>query len=138
MKTDRSGWKKIGESSNADFYEVAPHLLVVAPHDGSMDTAASARESVKVQLDHLRARDRRAGVIVLVDAVAEQDSGAREVYRNEPDPSRQVCFALVGGTVFGRAVASIFMSLSPPKCPTKAFATFEEARAWIEEMVRER
>lgn len=137
MKPDPS-WKHIGTSSNAKFFEVDDELLVVVPDDGSTDSAASADESIRIQVEYLREKNRRAGTVVMMDGIASQDSGARAVYRDKPDASHQVCFALVGGTTFGRTVGSIFISLAPPKCPTKLFKTFDEAAAWVRVMVRAR
>jgi hypothetical protein len=134
VSVEVSGWTKIGSSANAEFYEVEPQVLVVVPHDGTADNAETARASVQVQLEHLRRHGRRAGVIVMMDRVTEQDSGARTVYREAPDPAFQACFALVGGTAFGRAVASVFLGLSRPRVPTKMFATFDEALAWARRM----
>jgi hypothetical protein len=131
MKPDTSGWLSIGRSGNADFYEVEAGVLAVVPFDGITDTADTAAESIRIQLQHLRARGSRAGTVVFMDAVAAQNSGAREVYRNAPDPTFQTCFALVGSTMFGRAVSSVFMGLHPPRVPTRMFGTFEEALEWI-------
>jgi hypothetical protein len=128
---DMQGWTKIGTSANADFYEIEPQILAVVPFEGALDNADTAKESVRIQLAHMRSTGRRAGVIVFMDRVVQQDSGARTVYRNAPDPAFQVCFALIGGTPFGRAVASIFLGLSPPKVPTRMFSTFDEAAAWV-------
>jgi len=128
---DTSAWAAIGRSANADFYEVEPGVLAVVPFDGSADTADTAAESIGIQLTHLRSCGRRAGTIVFMDHVAAQNAGAREVYRNAPDPTLQTCFALVGSTIFGRAVASVFMGLHPPRVPTRMFGTFEEAVTWI-------
>jgi hypothetical protein len=55
------------------------------------------------------------------------------VYRDAPDPTFQECFALVGGTPFGRAVGSLFIGLSPPKVPTRMFANLDDALRWIRE-----
>jgi hypothetical protein len=135
MTPDVTAWSAIGRSANADFYEIEPGVLAVVPFDGSGDTADTAAESVQIQLEHLRARGQRAGVVVFMDRVVSQTSGARDVYRDAPDPTFQACFALVGSTVFGRAVASIFMGLHPPRVPTRMFGTYEEALAWIRQTV---
>jgi hypothetical protein len=66
-----------------------------------------------------------------MDQVAAQNSGARDVYRTAPDPTLQTCFALVGGTMFGRAVSSVFIGLNPPRVPTRLFGTYQEALSWI-------
>jgi hypothetical protein len=133
-----AAWTPIGTSRNADFYEVERHVLAVVPFDGAYDDAESARESVEIQLAHLRRTGSAAGVLVFVDRVVEQSAAARAVYRDLPDPSLQLCFALVGGTPFGRAVGSVFLGLSRPRVPTRLFGSAEEARAWIHEMVARR
>ncbi len=51
-------------SSNADFYEIEPQILAVVPFEGATDNAATARESVAIQLEHLRGAGIRAGVVV--------------------------------------------------------------------------
>jgi hypothetical protein len=126
-----SAWIPIGRSANADFFEIEAGVLAVVPFDGASDTADTAADSVRIQLTHLRARGRRAGTIVFMDQVASQNSGARDVYRTAPDPTLQTCFALVGGTMFGRAVSSLFIGLNPPRVPTRLFGTYQEALSWI-------
>ena len=135
MTVDTANWKAIGRSDNADFYEVEPHVLAVVPFDGTTDDENTARQSIEVQLQYLREQGMRAGVVVFMDPVAEQRAAARAVYRDLPDPAFHVCFALVGGTAFGRAVASVFIGISPPKVPTKMFATFEQAHQWVRESI---
>ncbi len=138
MTPDTATWTAIGRTGNADFFEIEPGVLAVVPFDGSSDTANTAAESVRLQLDHLRARGQRAGVVVFMDRIVAQSSGAREVYRDAPDPTFQICFALVGSTLFGRAVSSVFMGLHPPRVPTRMFGTFEEALTWIRQTARTR
>lgn len=138
MTVSTDGWKHIGSTDNAEFYEVEPEILAVVPHERSVDDETTARQSIELQLEYLRRHDRRAGVIVFVDRVVDQDAGARSIYRTAPDPTRQVCFALVSEDRFGMAVASIFMKLSPPKSPTKMFEDVERAKAWIRSMVAKR
>lgn len=131
MIPDTSSWSTIGESDNARFYQIEPGVLAVVPFTGVADTARTAADSIRIQLDHLKTAGRRAGTVVFMDPVVAQDSGARDVYRNAPDPMFQTGFALVGSTMLGRAVASVFMGLHPPRVPTRMFGTFEEALSWI-------
>lgn len=138
MIPDTTRWSTIGRSANADFFEVEPGVLAVVPFDGADDTAGTAAESVRVQLEHLRAHGRRAGTVVFMDRIVAQSAGAREVYREAPDPLFQTAFALVGSTVFGRAVASVFIGLHPPRVPTRMFGTFEEALTWIRQTAETR
>ena len=134
MNIDTTGWTPIGRSDNADFYQVEEGLLAVVPFEGTTDDARTARQSVQTQHDYLRPRGRRAGVLVFVDRVVEQDASARAVYRDEPDPAFVACYALVGGTAFGRAVGSIFIGISRPRVPTRMFGTVADAIAWARSM----
>lgn len=135
VKVVTSGWKRIGASANADFFEIEPHVLAVVPHEAVTDDEATARESVTIQLEYLRRNGTRAGVVVFMDPVIEQTAAARNVYRTLPDPAFQACYALVGGTTFGRAVGSIFIGIHPPRVPTRLFGTFDEAMAWVRQVV---
>jgi hypothetical protein len=127
---DTGAWKAIGRSENADFFEVEARILAVVPFDGCDDSEQTARESIRIQLEYLRERRTRAGIVVYMDRILTQSAAAREVYRVEPDPAFQACFALVGGTVFGRAVGSFFIGIHPPRVPTRMFGTAEEALRW--------
>lgn len=131
MKIDTSSWTRIGATDNADFYEIEEGILAIVPFDGARDNEETARQSVELQLDYIIRTGRPAGVIVFADRVADQDPGARRVYRDLPDPTRQLGYALVYRTTFGRAVSSIFLKLSPPPCPTRLFSSLEEAKAWL-------
>jgi hypothetical protein len=135
---DTTGWSPIGRSGNADFFEIEPGVLAVVPFEGTTDSADTAAESIRIQLSHLRTHGRRAGTIVFMDPVASQNSGAREIYRTAPDPTFQTGFALVGSTMFGRAVSSVFIGLNPPRVPTRMFGTFEEALSWIRQIAATR
>ena len=130
MKVDVKNWTKFGQTTNADFYEISPGFLAVVPFDGCTDDEVTAKASVRAQLDYLLSRKQRAAVVIFMDSVAQQTAGARAVYREMPDPAYQACFALVGGTVFGRAVGSVFLGLSKPRVPTQMFATLEQALEW--------
>lgn len=130
MNADIKNWNKFGQTANADFYEISPGILAVVPFNGCTDDETTAKASVRTQLDYLRHNNQKAGVVIFMDNIAQQTAGARAVYRDEPDPAHQVCFALVGGTVFGRAVGSVFLGLSQPRVPTQMFATLEQALEW--------
>jgi hypothetical protein len=138
MTPDTSAWSPIGRSPNAEVFEVEPGVLAVVPCDGAIDTADTAAENIRIQLAHLRANGRRAGTVVFMDRVVAQDASARDVYRDDPDPTFQTCFALVGNTMLGRACISVFMGLHPPRVPTRMFGTFPEALAWIRQIAETR
>lgn len=131
---DTSGWTKIGQSANADFFEVEARVLAVVPFDRCDDNALTARESVRIQLDYLRAQRKRAGVMVFMDRLISQSAAARDVYRVAPDPRFQACFALIGGTIFGRAVGSFFIGINPPQVPTRLFPDAVQALSWARTM----
>ncbi len=133
MKIPTEKWKQFATSANATFYEVEPGLLAVVPAEGVEDDEATAKASIELQLAYLRKTGQRAGVVIFMDMVAHQTAGARAVYRDAPDAEFQRCFALVGGTMFGRAIASIFLGLAAPRVPTRMFGTMDAAFAWARE-----
>jgi hypothetical protein len=134
---DVSRWTKLGSTDNADMYEVEPGVLAVVPHEGCADTAETARQSVEFQHRHWAEAGRGGGAVVFVDRIRDQSAGARQVYGSLPDAARVTGFALVGGTVFGRAVASVFLGLNPPAAPTKLFGDLDAALAWLRERNRQ-
>jgi hypothetical protein len=133
---DTTVWTPVARCANARFFEIEPQILVVVPDENSTDDEDSAKESIRIQIDYMRTRKFRAGVIVLTDSVAEQSSAARSVYKNEADPKYHACFALVASSMLGRAVASVFLGLHRPRVPTRFFASLDEAIEWSREMVR--
>lgn len=136
MPVDTKNWTKFGQTPNADFYQIDDDTLAVVPFDGCTDDETTAIASVETQLKFLRANNKKAACIIFMDGVVQQTAGARTVYRELPDPEYQVCYALVGGTAFGRAVGSVFLGLSKPRVPTQMFGTLEQALVWCHSQVK--
>lgn len=127
-------WKKIGSTSNADFYEMRSDVLVIVPHPDATDGEDSARESLAIQKKHWTETGRRGAVVVWMDPVVSQDSGARGVYANETRAVPTTCYAIVGESFFAMASASVFTGLAKPGIETQIFRSLEEALPWVEEM----
>lgn len=126
-----SAWKHLGETANAQFYEVEDGILAIVPEENSTDTEATATASVAFQHEHWTKAGRPGGSIIFMDRLRDSQAGARQVYTKMPDQELITGFALVGGTVFGRAVASVFMGLNKPSAPTRMFGTVDDALAWL-------
>lgn len=131
-------WPKVGSTSNADFYEMRPDVLVVVPHPDTTDDAASARESLMLQKQHWSAAGRRGAVVIWMDPLMAQDSGARGVYANETHGIPTTCYAIVGESFFAMATASVFAGLAKPGIETRIFRSLAEAIPWIDEMNKAR
>ena len=138
MSTPRDGWKPLYVTENADWYQIEEDLIAILPHRDARDTEASARESIAIQKRHWSSVGHRGGVIVFMENLLDQDSGARAVYMEESDPSYTTCYALIGESFFAQAVGSVFTGLARPQVPTSMFRTLEEAMPWIAEMNRSR
>jgi hypothetical protein len=132
------GWKHLGKSSNADFYEVERELVAIVPFEDTRDDEKTARESVAFQDTHWRRVGHRGAVVVFMDPVLDQDGGARAVYANETHDTLTTCYALVGEGIFAYATATVFEGLARPGVPTRIFRSFADTRAFIEEMNRAR
>lgn len=138
MKIPSPEWPKVGATSNADFYEMREDILVIVPHVDSTDNEQTARESLALQKKHWGATRRRGSVIVWMDPIMAQDSGARSVYANETHGVPTNCYALVGESFFAMASASVFTGLAKPGIETNVFRSLAEALPWVEEMNRAR
>jgi hypothetical protein len=138
MTVPDPGWKPLGATDNADWYQIQDDLIAIVPHQNARDSEASARESIATQRRHWQSVARRGAVVVFMNNLLDQDSGARAVYMNESDPTCTTCYALVGDSLFAQAVGSVFTGLARPEVPTRMFRSLGEALPWIEEMNRTR
>jgi hypothetical protein len=129
---DTSSWKKLGATSNTQYYEVEPGILAAVPHQGASDDEHSARQNNVFQMEYFRVRQRPGCVLVLFDRMKGQDAGARRVYQREPDTKLILGTALVGGTLLGRAMASFFLGLSKTQVPVKVFGDLKDALRWAQ------
>ncbi len=128
---DTSGWTRVGETSNVDYFSIEPGLLAMVPHQGGID----GRETAQANSRFVNEYGRRAGrPIVLVsyfDGTASLDSAARKVYNDEADPTNVCGAALIGGSMLGRAIANVFLALVKPKGMVfRVFGNSSEALAW--------
>ncbi len=125
-------WSVLGRTDNASFHAVSPRVMVVAPDEGCTDDEPTAQQSVAFQRAHWH-REKTSGVaIILMDRVSHQTKGARRVYQSEVEVDVGAIngFALVTNSVFGRAVASVFLGLSRPPVPTRMFGRVAAALVW--------
>src|SRR5579883_1106727 len=103
MSTPDPKWKKLGSTSNADFYAIADDVIGIVPQENATDTQKSARESIGFQDKHWRAVGHRGAVVIFMDNVVQQDAEARAVYSEEVSALPSTCFALVGESFYGYA-----------------------------------
>ncbi|MEN0062324.1 MAG: hypothetical protein AAGA48_09235 [Myxococcota bacterium] len=125
------GAELLGTTANARFLLIQPRVIAVLPVEGCVDIEETARASIELQQAHWERMGHPGGSVIYMDAIVEQDKGARRAYVELPDPRWFTGFGLIGGTRFGRAVASVFLGLRKPKVPTRFFATASEAVAWV-------
>ncbi|MCH9682795.1 MAG: hypothetical protein K0V04_15270 [Deltaproteobacteria bacterium] len=123
-------WAALGRSDNAAFFAALPRVLVVAPDDGCTDDEQTARQSLMFQREHWQRQGTPGAAVVLMDRVAHQTKAARRVYQTDVDLEWVTGFGLVTHSVFGRAVASVFMGLTQPPVPTRMFGKVEQALHW--------
>jgi len=129
-----ASWTYLGTTAAGKIYEVNPDAWAVVPSADLYDTELTARSHVTFMNEQLPKRGIRVALVIMLDRILSQDRGARTVYEKEPDAKWITCVALVGGSVFGRAVGSLFLGLGRVAVPTKMFATVEAGLAWIAEM----
>ena len=123
-------WRQVGSNESARYYVAEEGILVVVPHQGIVDTEATARAAVTLQVEYLKSVGRAGAVVVLMDPIQHQEAGARHVYQREIDPAWYTCVALVTSSVLGRALASVFLGLARLTVPTQMFAELDAAVLW--------
>jgi hypothetical protein len=129
VKPDRL--RSIGSTYNTDYFVDADDVIVVMPHVGLKDDAASARVNIKFQLDYQASTSRPCALVVVLTSLVSQDAEARRIYAEATDPSRFFATALVVGSPISRAIASFFLGLTKPKNPTRVVDSIESALAWV-------
>lgn len=125
-------WPVIGRTDNATFYLADPRIIIVVPDEGHPDDETTARQSVALQVAHWQAQGIRGATIVLMDRVVHQSKDARRVYQTDVNAKHFTVCGLVSSSVFGRAVASVFVGLSRPPIPTRMFGTITQAVQWAQ------
>ena len=131
VEPDVSQWKKLGATSNTQYYEIEPGILGAVPHQGSIEDEQSARQNNAFQMEYFRGGARSGYVVVFFDRMKGQDAGARRVYQREPDAALLLGTALVGGSMLGRAMASFFLGMSKTQVPVKLFSDLGGALGWV-------
>lgn len=130
VEPDISSWKKLGATSNTQYYEIEPGILGAVPDQGMSDDEQSARQNNVFQMEYFRGSRKPGCVVVFFDRMKGQDAAARRVYQREPDSKLLLGTALVGGSLLGRAMASFFLGLSKAQVPVKLFGDLGDALLW--------
>jgi len=123
----------IGATRNTDYFMVSPRIVVAAPHPGTVDDGAAAKENVAFQMGYASDLGEAIGVIVLLGSLSSQDADARRVYAEHMDPALCRGTALVVNSALARAMGSFFLGLTKPRIPIGLFPTLEAAIPWVEE-----
>lgn len=127
MDVEASGWAYVGETSQARYYQVEPKVLAAVALGGSF---ASSPEDLAYQEAWGQAQSSPAVVIVFFDGSDGQEAGVRRLDATAQASGWLAGTALVGGSLFERAVASFFAGLTPSHVPVQMFGNLPEALRW--------
>ncbi len=131
---DLGQWRLVGSNESARYFLAENGVIVVIPHQDCVDTEHTARAAIALQMAHWQSVGRPGASIVMMDPIQHQEAGARRVYQREIAAESYTCIALVTDSIFGRAVASIFLGLASPPVPTKMFADLDTALTWVRQI----
>ena len=124
-------WTHAGATANADYFTIEPGLLALVPHEGAIEVSETARANARFLNDYGHGHGRPVAVVAFVDRVASLDSAARKIYNSDADPTAVCGVALVGGSMLGRAIVSIFLAIVKPRgMMFRPFAEYEAAVVW--------
>ena len=129
-------WTFLGRTSNTANYVSGP-LLIALPDVGARDDGAAARENAQSQLDYFAELGRPGVIAIFFDRLSHQDREARHAYSTMGGPETVRGIALIGGSLMTRALGSFFLGISQTQMPLKMFASYAEARPWLEECLGE-
>lgn len=118
-----------GRDPLAITYWLEDRILLHVPRKGGIDDAATAGATGQVLERIFRAHDGKLSVVVLLDQLAGQDSGARRIHSQTP-PTLCRGVALVANSMLGRAIGSFFLGLAKSETPTCMCGSIAEARTW--------
>ncbi len=134
---DTSNWVRVGGTKAGAYYRVAEDVVVAVPLPGFQQSRDTALASLDEMRRIARERKKRQAVIILVDRVVSQDSGARRVWSEQLADEPRCAQALVCSTLLARAIGSFFIGLARSPVPTKMLPTFDDAVSWASQHVRE-
>jgi len=130
-------WEELPGTDAGSYYRLDGDLLLAVPCAGYDQSREDAERSLAA-LDRIaETAGRKQAVVVLVDRVVSQDSGARRVWSAPRAGETRCAQALVCNTMLARAIGSFFLGLSKAAIPTKMFADLDSAREWARKMAAE-
>jgi len=132
---DVSHYTEIGTTTNTVTYttDADPDILMIVPREGTIDTAADARENAAFFHAYASRLGRPCGCVVMMATMLSQDADARRAY-SDISPALFYGAALVVESALSRALGSFFVGLSRPVVPTRLFDTAERATEWLKSM----
>ena len=72
-------WHQVGSNESARYYLFENGVIVVVPHEDVVDTEATARAAITLQIEYWRSVGRAGASVVLLDPVLHQEAGARRL-----------------------------------------------------------
>jgi len=124
-------WQQIGSTADCRFFLDHERVVLVLPHPGILDTAATAREHLDFLHRWFATHDDPPLLMIFFDYIASQDRSARKTYSEDTTSPWALGIALVGGTLLSRAMGSFFLGLARTAIPLKFFPTIADARTWL-------
>lgn len=127
---DISIYERVGGTHAGAYHLAEPGILLAVPRPGYRQTVTGARASLAEQVRISTQLGEPLVVLILVEPVADQDRGSRQVWTDEADPRYMLGLGLVGATPLARAIGSFFMGLTRPRVPTSMLVDLDDGLRW--------
>lgn len=117
------------ETSTSYYWERPDGIIVQCIKNGAVQSLKDARENTAT-FERLAGGSKR---LILVDMRAKFSAapGVREYYAG-PEAGRMVlAMALFSDSAFGRMIGNLYLTVTPPKFPTRLFTSEPLAVAWL-------
>lgn len=133
MNVDTAGWELAVKLPHGALYWIEPGVVAAVPDEGTVETPELSQT---VWDGYKTCADQYGGPIaalVFVDKLTDQTTEVRRFWASVMTTEVLGACSLVCESFLARAVATLFVRLSPPAVPTRLFPNTESARAWGKE-----
>lgn len=123
------------ETGTSYYWERPDGIIVQRVKGGIAQNLNDARENIAV-FNRMAGSTKR---LILVDMRAKFSTapGVREYYASHEAGHMVLAMALFSDSAFGRMIGNLYLTVTPPKFPTRLFTSESLAIAWLLRMGKE-
>lgn len=122
------------ETRTSHYWERPDGIIIQRIKPDVTQSLADARENTA--LFERLAGDEKRPILVDMRAKFTTGPGVREFYASPEAGRRVLAMTLLIGSQVGRLIGNLYMTVAPPRFPTRMFTSEEESIAWLLRMAK--